>query len=128
MSNWRDYPCQNFASKRRARKVNRLHFNLTDPAVCVCHHCDNPLCIEPLHLFLGSQQDNVNDAVRKGRMRGNANFRGSQRPQAKLKEKDIPKIRILLNEGYSQYEIAKLYGVSRSAILQIHLGKAWTHI
>ena len=56
----------------RPYRVHRLvweHFNhqLNDPKVQVCHHCDNPPCINPQHLFIGSILDNTRDKCRKGR-------------------------------------------------------------
>ena len=50
------------------RMASRLAFGPFDPDLDVCHHCDTPACVEPSHLFLGTQQDNASDAVSKGRM------------------------------------------------------------
>lgn len=89
----------------------------------VLHRCDNPQCINPKHLFLGSNYDNVKDRDRKGRQ-----SKGSERPSAKLKERDIPMIRALLAEGQFQKIIAEKYNVSQKAICDIANGKSWKHV
>ena len=97
---------------------------------CACHSCDNPRCINPAHLWEGTQEENIADCVSKGRQ----NLRvppvrlGSKHAQAKLKEADIPEIRKLLNLGISQRLIASKYGVSQSLISRIKLGKNWQHV
>jgi hypothetical protein len=79
----------------------------------VCHTCDNPACINPDHLFLGTQADNVTDAVRKGRM------------GVKLNWEKVSKIRTLLKKGHSQASIADTYGVHQVTVSKIALQKTW---
>jgi len=49
-----------------------LHFGPFDSSLCVLHHCDNPSCVSPEHLFLGTRKDNMQDCSRKGRIGGTA--------------------------------------------------------
>lgn len=92
----------------------------------VLHHCDNPKCMNPTHLFLGSQQDNVNDCKFKGRFKSNA---GSCNPKAFLNECEVIQIKELLRAGkFSQGEIAHKFKISRSTINNIATGKTWCHV
>ena len=86
---------------------------------CVCHTCDNRLCVNPAHLFLGSHQDNMDDMVVKGR-----NVRGTEQRSAKLTEDDVEKIRAN-EQGLSQRDLANLYGVSQPTISGIIRRKKW---
>src|SRR5262245_27287402 len=71
-------------SLRVAREIYRMHFGEIPAGMFVCHRCDNPSCCNPTHLFLGTNQDNVTDMVRKGR-----NDRGASRYNAKLTDNDV---------------------------------------
>jgi hypothetical protein len=91
--------------------------------LCVCHHCDNPLCVNPKHLFLGTSKDNTIDKVSKGR----GSF-GIKHGNSKLVDEDIRNIRKLYEDGYTYQKIAKLYGVVKSTIRIIIVGKTWKHV
>ena len=97
-----------------------------DKSLDVCHHCDNPLCVRPNHLFLGTHQDNMRDMVSKGR---NAPTHGSLNYKAKLSEARIHEIRELyLKGGTSTTKLGKQYGVHFSTIARIVNGKSWKHV
>lgn len=102
-----------------------LHNNIKiGKNLCVCHKCDIPYCVNPNHLFLGSKKDNSTDMVSKGR-----HIYGEKQPNSKLKEDDILNIRKMYSYGgYSQTDISKMYGVSRSLIGAIINRKRWGHI
>nr|WP_306806016.1 HNH endonuclease [Caballeronia sp. BR00000012568055] len=90
----------------------------------VLHRCDNPACINPAHLFLGTNLDNVADRVRKGR----SGFRahpGDTHPMAKLKATDVAAIRKRLRDGERNCDLADEYGVSRTTISNIAHGDRW---
>lgn len=89
----------------------------------VCHACDNPPCVNPRHLFLGTPADNMRDKVQKGR-----NLMGENAPWAKLTEGDVKLIRHLAKEGTPQREIGLRFGVSRSLVGMIVQGKRWPHV
>ena len=89
----------------------------------VCHKCDNRKCVNPEHLFLGTQAENMEDARIKNRM-----SKGSDIPSSKLKESDIIQIRQLYKNKYKQYKIAKIFNVTPPAINAILLSKTWKHI
>lgn len=84
------------------------------------HRCDNPPCIRPKHLFLGSHKDNMDDMVAKERQ-----VRGEESPGAKLTEDQIRKIRI---DRRSNRDIAEDYGVSHQLVGEIRRGVRWKHI
>ena len=92
----------------------------------VLHHCDNPPCCNPDHLYIGTQTDNMRD--RKERDRHNAP-RGSKAGPAKLTESDVLNIRkMLATSTATGVELAMRYNVTPSTISSIRLRKSWTHI
>lgn len=90
--------------------------------MCVLHRCDNPPCVNPNHLFLGTRADN--NADRDAKDRGN-NLFGSKHGMAILKENDISEIIRLAMSGLNNIEIGKIFHTSHSNISQIIGGKAW---
>lgn len=86
----------------------------------VLHKCDTPLCINPDHLFLGTQADNLADMVQKNRSR-----RGERNRNAKLRTHQVLAIRDM--EG-SALQIAKSFGISPRLVLSIKKGTAWNHL
>jgi DNA-binding transcriptional regulator YiaG len=92
---------------------------------CVCHKCDNRKCVNPAHLFLGSNADNVRDKKEKGRaprMQGEANG------FAKLTADQVREIRRLSEEGLTQRAIANRFGISQKQVSRIVRGKRWAHL
>lgn len=82
----------------------------------VCHTCDNPQCVNPNHLFLGTHKDNALDREAKGR---------GQKTTSKLTEKEAT---IIKSSNLSQSELSKQYRVSRRTIASIQYGETWKHI
>lgn len=102
-----------------------IHNGELSSDLLVCHKCDNRKCVNPDHLFIGTNSDNIQDRTLKNR--SNRPF-GNKFAPRKLKENDIPKIRKLLSEGFSQKEIGEKFGVSRSTIYKIKIGERWKNI
>ncbi len=90
--------------------------------LCVCHRCDNPLCVNPDHLFLGTNAENTADKMKKGRHFAQY---GEMHGQAKLTKAEVIEIR---STPYLPSEMARKYGVSRSTIKNIKKRKVWTHL
>ena len=91
----------------------------------VCHKCDNPLCVNPSHLFLGDAVINMKDRFKKGRY---ASIRGENNKQSKLSESQVLEIKKYLAQGIRQQDIAKIYSVSQICISLIKRGINWRHI
>jgi hypothetical protein len=95
--------------------------------LCVLHTCDNPSCINPAHLFLGTNADNSADMVKKNRQShiGSPGMNGEKHPQAKLKEAQVIEI---IKSNEMQKELALKFSVSQAVISKIKLGESWKHI
>ena len=91
----------------------------------VLHHCDNPPCCNPSHLFLGTRLDNMRDCKDKGRR---AITLGERNGNAKLTEADVLEIKALLFKGMSQRAIANQFGVAQQLISCIKTGSLWAHV
>lgn len=89
----------------------------------VCHSCDNPLCINPKHLWLGSPKDNVDDMRRKGR-----HIHGEISPRAKLTADQAAEVFRLIDNGFSYSSVAKRFGVSTHLLARMRGRRAWKSV
>lgn len=88
------------------------------------HHCDNKLCVNPEHLYVGSHSDNMRDAVKRGRT-GGVSLPGEKNPNAKLSAQQVLRIRA---SEKSQSELAQEFGVSSTQISWIKSGRSWASL
>ena len=111
----------------RIERAHRLAWLLSNGEIeenlRVLHRCDNPPCVNPAHLFLGTQLENVRDCITKKR-----NNYGERCGSAKLSEPDVRAIRELVSSGHRQSDLAKRFGVSHQQISRVSLGRAWKHL
>ena len=125
-----------------AHRISYFFHTKIDPAnLCVLHKCDNPRCVNPNHLFLGTDADNVKDMIEKGRhnrLRGlnhpsikNPGYlkRGEQSHQSKLTSEQVVEICESYYKGGITYkELGARYGVHLCQIQRIVKGEAWKHL
>ncbi len=125
---WTGYRnCKGYGCIMRNRKLfytHRLAYFLqygVDPRyICVCHHCDNPPCVKGDHLFLGTINDNTQDAAKKGRMRP-----GILNHNAKLSN-DL--VRYIRQSRLLQRDIGEKLGVAQSLVSMVQNHKIWKHV
>lgn len=114
-----------FSRNRIMRRAHRVAWEFTNgaipPGLLVCHRCDQPKCVNPSHLFLGTVQDNSDDMVRKNRQ-ARQDVRGTKNPNAKLTEADVSAIRISTGTFRS---IGAKFGVSGRMVSYIKTGQSW---
>ncbi len=123
--------------------AHRMSWEVTNGPVphglFVCHHCDNPSCVRPDHLFLGTKAQNSADMAAKGRSSiGNRNptrlypgrvIRGSRQHMARLDETKVAEIRARFKAGgITEVALAREYGVSFQTVSLVVLGKTWRHV
>lgn len=87
------------------------------------HRCDNPTCVNPDHLFLGTIKDNAADMVSKGR-----SCRGERQGNHKLTDAEVLDILNRVSNHENQSDIARQFGISNSVITHIKRGKTWAHL
>lgn len=91
------------------------------PSELVRHRCDNPRCVNPKHLELGSSRDNTDDMLERGR-----SCRGSKQGSSVLSDEQVRLIKKI--QGLTLREIAKIFGVSFQHVHWIRTGKSWRHV
>jgi hypothetical protein len=116
----------------RAHRLSwEIHNGPIPEGMDMCHTCDNPSCVNPSHLFLGTPHDNAVDMIAKGRdLEGRKNrARGENHHRAKLTEQQVVDIRAEYAAGdTSTRKLSAKYGISRRSIMFILHRQHWTHI
>ncbi len=97
-----------------------IYKGLIPDGLSVLHKCDNPPCVNPQHLFLGTQQDNITDCCNKKRQ-----CIGQERPIAKLTNEMVIAIR---RDPRTHKEIAIAFNISRTTVAYVKNGKTWKHV
>lgn len=93
-----------------------------------CHRCDNPPCVNPEHIFLGTQVDNMRDMKEKGRRMGIVAVRGEQQGHSVLTASDVKQIRAERAAGVGLLELSLKYGTTKGNIWAVVHRKSWKHI
>lgn len=112
---------------RRAHRVSYTIYrgDIPDDKL-VCHSCDNRKCVNPHHLFIGDQKDNVLDAHKKGRAR--VICRGEGHIDAKLNEQKVIDIRKRIANGERKADLAREFFVKQTTIHALVTRKSWKHV
>jgi hypothetical protein len=112
---------------RRNISTHRLSYELScgkiPKGMEVCHKCDNRICINPDHLFIGTHQDNIDDRERKGR---NVVYHGENKSNSKLTEQMVIEARLERENKKTSYQkLADKYGVCKKTIMCAIKGTSW---
>lgn len=106
--------------RRAARVMWWLIFGAIPDGMFVLHHCDNPCCVNPTHLFLGTMKDNTRDMLEKGRAAC-----GERHPHAKLSEENVRYIRGSDETGRS---LARRFNIGEMEVSRIRSNQRWKHL
>ena len=106
-----------------ARLSYLIHRGPIPEGKCVLHRCDNPPCVNPAHLFVGTKMDNAIDMVSKMR-----HCYGERQGGSKLTEAEVVDIHRLLKLGVKQIKIAQMFNIGPMQISRIKRGTRWAHV
>lgn len=114
------------------KKAHRISWELTNnqkipPGMVACHKCDNKLCVNPEHIFIGTQKDNMQDCKKKGRMRTGISM-GEDAGMNKFSESSVRKAVELCKSGQNYAEVSKVTGISRTTLGAIMQGRVWRQV
>jgi len=113
----------------QAHRVSwELEYGPIPEGKCVLHRCDNPPCVRPRHLFLGTKFENAVDRDRKGRRKTGRIYPGSQCKTSKLIEKQVLRLRRLRTQGWTLIQLAIEFDIHYTHVRRICLRKNWRHI
>ena len=119
-----------FSINNKPYNAHRVSWELTNGIIptgsYILHHCDNRRCVNPSHLFIGTQKQNIEDCRQKGRL-GNKSRPGEINGSARLTANDVAFIKLQLlhyQHGMSR-KLARQFGISDTAIHSIKSGKTW---
>lgn len=113
----------NYRGTRAHRYSYEIHKGKIPEGMCVCHTCDNPSCVNPDHLWLGTRGDNNKDRTKKGR-----GIKGETHHQSKLIRQDIREIRLLYKAKIlKQIDLARIYKITQANISLIIKQKIWNY-
>lgn len=104
-----------------------MHIGEIPKGMCVLHSCDDPGCVLPEHLHLGTHKDNAREMVERGRAK-NGGHKGERVGTAKLTERQVLEIRERYKQGQTQCNLATEYGVRQCTVSAIVIRKLWGHI
>jgi hypothetical protein len=103
----------------------RLFHGAIPPGLSVLHHCDNPPCVRPEHLFLGTNAENLSDMRQKGRGKMPAHIKGPANPAAKLGVDKAREVQAGFASGENKSMLARRFGVSRTTIRRVIENISW---
>jgi len=126
---WSEYKDKDGYGIYKQHRAHRVAYELWKGKIpsgqLVRHTCDNPPCVNPEHLLVGTQTDNMNDMVKRNR---HTAVKGQQQRGSKLTDDIVREIRILEGFGFTLKELGNMYQVHISTIWRTINGKNWKHI
>lgn len=120
--------------RNKQYRANRVSYEIAKGPIpggmFVLHRCDNPSCVNPEHLFLGTQRDNMRDCISKGRhVNQNRTWpTGSAHHNSKLSDNLVRTIRVHHGLGLYYREIAKMLSLNISTVYRVATHKVWAHV
>ena len=127
--NFKYYPDIKDRKKRHTIVAHRFSYIIAKGEfsrdLLILHKCDNPGCVNPNHLFIGTQLDNMRDMVSKGR---GCSHIGTKNGRAKLDEDKVRNIKAMIKDGKTDKILSNIYNVAPVTIWQIRKGNNWTYV